>query len=521
MLIWGLLLAVSAVLSLILILLSFEELSSAVPQHSLWQELSHPVACMVHRLAPAYGSAGGCDVKEKVDLGTINRKIHALPDFQKGVFQILAVVAVSWLWFSTFKLKSFKDRTLRYKASAFIVTVMFIFGMFPSYQPAVFVAALVAIFVAAEHYHSLSTQTEQLNAMLDKVVHIANSTQLSLNTAGLAIFMEKVYGAYSRADTVHAIVRDHSIEVEWWAMANAEYKSASTTTDKSVSGVAPTRSPAIDNDWLKSVWDQYKTDREATKPKRKLTVFHALTEARDIKVVDVDSGQCHYKKQRGVSAAFFVSSMPLPGSSEWLDYVKEDRQAKLFEDLLGLAWECINLDEVREFLGLDDSIGEWISRPLSWMHATDREVWQVIKREELSDSNVLAVADLSEDRSNMMDRVMSRKTIELSQSEIRLYVQRGVPAQEYLCSVLCFAMTESSGTNVDGQPSQIAFALEKLGLSQWLDLPENMPDREACKAVCVGIFVDFIRRFAQKQVSRIEERPPGPKSSLILARGIL
>ena len=179
------------------------------------------------------------------------------------------VILVTWLWFYTFRvaaqLKQIADAASATTAAKFpwylrqrlprpslrpipiplvlgaistLPALLFAASMHQAYQPAVFVMALVAVFVAAEHYGGLREQSEQLTEQLEQLTQqrvalettrselshtqkglesIQRATETLLNFEGLARFKADVYKKYAGAKIdISAVVRFYDIDPEWW-----------------------------------------------------------------------------------------------------------------------------------------------------------------------------------------------------------------------------------------------------------------------------------------------------------------
>lgn len=483
--------ALTGLISLVLILISYSALEGKMYSGSIASDLR----CLLEDLEQKVAIGTGC-VPSKPATAIAARETVASPTVSISILQIAGVICISFLWFYTFILKQ-----KRYIACSVLVTCAYVIGMFDVDQPAVLVAALVAIFVAAEHFgklteqemllaeqgNQLSKSREALNetdlklrSVVKKVLRISNSTQLSLNRTGVEIFMQDVYGAYSRAQTIYAVERSHRIEKDWWSHAETAFANGAD---------------------LASVWQWY----EAVKPvplkkEGRLTLYLALTQARD--GASTLTGAAGAESADGVRSAHFVSYMAMPETSEWRQRNPED----LFEELLGLAWQCLVLDRVRKHLRRKGSIGVWISKPLCWAYATDKEVWQVIKRNKLEESTVIKTADLVIASDSQLDVGLSANIIESTQAEIRRYLRRGVRAEEYLSAVLCYARIEDADAVLHGPGSEIVYyniynCLCKLNMKQWIrskaaeiDNRKSLTDERGgvTEKICVSIFKEFI-----------------------------
>jgi hypothetical protein len=96
----------------------------------------------------------------------------------------------------------------------------FMVAMHQEYEPAVFVMALVAIFVAAEHYGGL-TETE--HDLRDSTRQLQQRLSIVLDADGLNEWRTEVYQLYSTAKyRIDAVIRSFDIDELWWKCANEE-----------------------------------------------------------------------------------------------------------------------------------------------------------------------------------------------------------------------------------------------------------------------------------------------------------
>ncbi|WP_233886344.1 hypothetical protein [Paraburkholderia flagellata] len=439
---------------------------------------------------------------------------HSVPAFARAMIQMLAVVSIALMWFATFALEddsasAGEDDTKkgvtkgpRLWLVSLIPVVVYTVGMMSAYQPAVFVMALAAIFVAAEHYGKLSSQKVRLTELIQQsdrqvndLTRIANSTQLKLSTEGVAVFIQDVYRAYFRSSVIYGVVRSHTIDDEWLIPAMSSPRAA---------------------------WDDYlnfKSPKGADGLPARFTMASSLM------------ASPRSRAGRRTLMAHFVSDMPLPmrfhtetetetgtetetetgtgtgteTETELSEEVVNSQKARqrYFTNLLGLAWECVVFDEVRRNLSPDSEIGSWISKPFCWAHATDQEVWQVIEWEDFQQSIVVKVADASDSTQNVLARLMSEKIIDSTQSEIRRYVRRGGTSEEYLCAMLCYAACAKNNAHAnlilsdDGarDPKVDKDTLASiLGVLDWESYIGKSSDSqyEARRALCLNIFERFI-----------------------------
>lgn len=484
--------------------------------------------------ASEQGSLDPADVLEV--MRSIDRKVHPAPTPLLAAVQVLAVIAISFLWFYAFSLRaSLRERrnggdkkTLLAwwpVAGSLVPVMLFVGTMFQAYQPAVFVMALVAIIVAAEHYSGLQTQEDKLDdqrkdlgrqarvlantrrtlmrqvalltesrTQLDhatrELMTVKGHTERMLDNEGLKDFIQDVYRAYSNASEVRAVVRLHDIDEVWWTHAR-----------KATSREA----------WA-AYFDDAKRERRGAEH---FTLAAAL----------------HMGQRRRLDATF-VTDLPLPLSPEWKRR-EDDGAQPFFQDLLGLCWQLIVLDEARGQPGCQ--VSAWVSRPLAWLHATDQRVFQVVRREPREKSSVLTIANV-QDAQEMNDPAaeeVSLGIVEWAQGEIRRYVETGSRAEEYLASVLRFALVQLAIMDGDilftvkGTPgavevvpsSQLERVLNFLGLERWLASASRSRGRAAdivddkLKMICLELFACQLWRMARSD--RAQEASVGLGEQLV------
>lgn len=412
--------------------------------------------------------------KESVeDISTkTEHRIHSSPSFVLAVLQMISVILISFLWFHAFALKNHMSGESANRAVArlhklpvylsIVPALIFVMAMYQAYQPAVFVMALVAILVAAEHYSGLEEQKEQFRRQETKLVEandalkktsdeirqsasvladVKRGTERMLKSMGLHKYIQNVYQAYRQAETIFAVVRIHDIDDVWWKATPGQ-----------------------------DVWQTYfALDKE--KP---LTLFNALSPSASRKTLKAN----------------IVADLPLPGSHEW---IRRKSDSSLFQDLLGLAWQLSVLEEARKRFEDSMSVHAWVSRPLCWIHATDRIVFQVLQEEKLIESSVLTLADKDEKHiaeKSQFQRQLDDNLIEWAQDDIRRYIDRASSAEEYIFSVLRYAILDES----IGEDGLLTFrrhgseksegclmrALDALGFQKWID-------GEAGTALCSSV----------------------------------
>lgn len=382
---------------------------------------------------------------------------HGSPHVVAAAVQIFAAAAISWMWFGAFRilgraqsqklpsgavqawqariqsprLNRLVERICRgwwAVGMASFVVLLFAFTMHQAYQPAVLVMALIAIIVAAEHYSGLKEAVHDLRK-------VEGFTSRLAEDAGLSHFVRHVYERYAAAKKIHAVVRMHDIDPLWWSFAKA----------------------------AKDPWIAYMADA-----KRDPEPGDATADRRNLaRALRRDSGELK---------ACFVTDLPMPGSDEWDRRLKAGDGEPLFGDLLGFAWQWIVLQEVHKICKQVDCRA-WVSRPLCWVHATDRVVFQVLRREPRSRSAVLVIADRDRLSLSAGAEETYRGMVQWANDEVKRYADRGCTAEDYLLAVLRHAAALASkqgdaGLVASGDATaDLSYLLELLGARTWIDSP--------------------------------------------------
>ena len=436
--------AIALVLSLVVLYFELDSLVASLHDFS-WSTLES--ATVARWLEQSPGSA--------TPAATHGGGSHGSPHIVAAAVQIAAAIAISWMWFEAFRILGREQHRewpsdarpawlARLRSSrldrlagrircgwwavglASFVVLLFAFTMHQAYQPAVLVMALIAIIVAAEHYSGLKEAVDDLRK-------VEGFTSRLAEDAGLSHFVHDVYVRYAAARKIHAVVRMHDIDPVWWSFV----KSAGDPWEKYVEDAKQDPKPG-----------------DATPERRNLA--RAL------------------RRDRGTLKACFVTDLPMPGSDEWDRRLRPDDSEPLFGDLLGFAWQWIVLQEVQKNWKRVECRA-WVSRPLCWVHATDRVVFQVLRREPRSRSTVLVIADRDGLSSSAGAEETYRGMVQWANEEVRRYADRGCRAEDYLLAVLRYAAAlaskqgdaelVSSGAATD----DLRYLLELLGAGAWID----------------------------------------------------
>jgi hypothetical protein len=301
---------------------------------------------------------------------------------------------------------------------ALLPAIPFILAMYNAYEPAVFVMALVAIYVAAEHYgglvyteHELKTRTDELKSTMGTV----------LDADGLNAWRTEVYDLYGKATRrIDAVIRTFDIDVDWWKCAKS-----------------------------KDPWHEYSDRCKAGSGEYTLLHVMAKSEAK----------------------VQFVVDLPLPPSEM---KCSTPEKGKFFEDLLGLAWYVVVFDlafaqrkelrEKQEPRGRTPaSLHVKVARAPSWMHVIDDEtVYQLIERPTAGTSTVRQLTY------SMTDPAAKRALTGWARESVRRFADRGGRAEEYVFSVLRYGALQLGR----GDSSPLEDILNKLGMGEYLSEPK-------------------------------------------------
>lgn len=441
---------------------------------------------------------------------TIEDRTHPPQELPASLFKVLVVVVISLLWFCTFVFANNFKRgftTWRHARSPFQIAryrrkyqqawlrqvhagappapsharrwrertgfdwvpgglkfllgllsmlppLIFVVTMHTAYEPAVFMMALVAIFVAAEHYSGLREAEHELKARTDELKRTMGTV---LDADGLYQWKNEVYDLYGKATKrVDAVIREFDIDPEWWKCAGS-------------------RDP----------WDQYRTRCALSSGAD--TLLSVLTRTR--------------------AKVRFVSDQPL----ELLVHVfvaPAPERKVFFRDLLGLSWQLVVFDmayqaRFAKARAMRDQLRIKISRAPSWMHVVDDTVFQVIERGKEGNATVRQLTYSITD-------VKERRALSgWAKNSVRRFAQRGGRAEEYVFSVLRYAVLRMKHTEDHRLP--LPELLNLLGMQDYLNEPKpdflldsNPSDqplnrsvllsRSDAQTLCTAVFQELIDR---------------------------
>jgi len=341
----------------------------------------------------------------------------------------------------------------------------FVLAMHEEYEPTVFVMALVAIFVAAEHYGGL---TENVETLEEKTTALQNRLGVVLNADGLNEWRTEVYHLYGEArDRIDAVIRFFDIDPQWWKCALAKEK-----------------------------WQAY----EEVSEKETTTLLHTLNRTR--------------------AKVQFVTDLPLrPGAVPGQPTSIE--QAEFFRHVLGLVWHLVVFEKVHEARLKDLAATKdppaylriKIAHAPFWMHVVDDTVYQVIERGTAGNATVRKLSE------SITDPIARSALERWARDNVRTVARRGGRAEEYVFSLLRSAARQAHCQDDDILTGRALLRiLVRLGLGHYMRQPKEdfllathddvdrrmnrtvLLSRPTAVALCKAVFEEFLRqRFSENR----------------------
>jgi hypothetical protein len=443
----------------------------------------------------------------KVD--RIAERLHPVQDAPNAAAKSFMVASLAMLWFSTFAVirrhddwmdsihhaKMEATETDWWRPSPFIFKCIIIFlsvvpaalfalAMAGTYEPAVFVMALAAIYVAAEHYCGLEKAKDELEEGvkgLDRQVNeLGTHVGTLLNADGMNIWRAHLYSEYRTAqERIDAVVRYFDIDREWWQCHGA--------TDP---------------------WAEY---------------VGLINSEESLLLSVLAAKECRATVQ-------FVADLPMAMTTETLSYRKEHDKsfmANYFRDLLGLAWQLAVFSAVQQLRHdrSSPSPGEFrylrikISSAPSWMHVIDDKTYQVIERQDLSQATVRALHRDSPSPSS------KNRLSQWARHNVRHFAFRGTLGQEHLLSILRSAALIGEDDDHPLNTTTLDPILCSLGMQAYLKSndqrdfvivnsesrgknldPAFLPTSNIARKMCVATFDAFLRQtFPGKQTILVRD----------------
>ena len=455
----------------------------------------------------------------------------------QALTQIFTDFILASLWFLTFLRRDKRDKekpTWKYRLKTLgaillcgVPPTLYALAMRDLYNPAVFFMGFVAVFMAAEHFGSLTgavtgitegantleVQNKDIKKLLDDITRESQTLEAQnkdikklLDEYGLSAHRQKMFALYRFAESrIDAVLRVVDIDVQWWELV----KAGRSDTWSDYFNLEPPPLPGYEG----------------------LTLFQALIPPTDTNrklVVRTDKVQ-------------FVCQMPFAlsqaGEGDWRE---ED-----FENLLGLAWRLVVLHEVRKRRikawqtetanepgkangGRFQYVRMKVTNCPSWIHAIDDKVYQV-----QADSRGLQysrVRQLTEDEpatdptAQRTERTrLNGDLVGWAHEEIRRYARNGASGEDYVCAILRFVCltrnTLDPGQKIaSSNPSGLKMVLEPLNYNKWLtwrtDRREDQDngarglppiDQKTAEDGCQLIFRKFLSIVVNRDEARFED----------------
>lgn len=383
---------------------------------------------------------------------------HERQPVWENIFQVACVILLSYLAFEVHELPvhardyrwGTRSRWMaaveaellhgKFAASAALIvmfvtpSVLFLFAMMDKYQAAVFTMALIAIFVAAEHFSGLTEQKRLLEKQDAVARDLRRHVDSLAHVFGLEQGKQLLYDAYretSSGQKITAIIKYFDIDAVWWQTAE-------------------------DDDW-----GRYENSGASG------TLYDSLLKS-----------PC--------SDILFVCDMALPVG----DGLLNSEYAKQFNNLAGMAWQWIVLDSVAKKRGDEYRFQIRIASASSWMHVADGKVFQILLGDVPANNRVRDLTLTT--ASNAPVRL-----VEWAEGEIEYAAEGSCSAEEYLCATLCRQaqqMVKRSDEDLDD--AQIEKILQQLGMNAWISFKHDFlarPDNdEDLQKQCCALFKKFL-----------------------------
>ncbi|MGF6873022.1 hypothetical protein [Paraburkholderia sp. MM5477-R1] len=337
-------------------------------------------------------------------------------------------------------------------------SIVFIFATISHGEPgpAVFVMALVAIYVAAEHYSSLERQGSIVLRQEIATDRLERQMESLANALGTSYSQRQILDAYSKTEDevgdsasmrgIYAIYKYPDIDQEWWT-------------------------PNLPDD----VWRDYFSSA-------KQTLFNSIKRGRRTKILLV-----------------VTDPPPLVISND-----ARDEKADKFIKLLGIAWYCVCLHEAAKAVK-DADYQIKIATTSNWMHVVDNQVFQLIGTppDKLSvrdlnfDINVIVTDSQDSDR---VAQAAKRNLVNWAINDIVRVSERGTSAEEYLGAILMSLFIERKwGADHSIDRKGVEGLLEDLGLEAWENEGKlfNCPDNR--KQIARKFFIELLYEFIQRR----------------------
>lgn len=322
-------------------------------------------------------------------------------------------------------------------------TTLFFVAMMNKYQAAVFTMALIAIFVAAEHFSGLSQQEVLLSGQRAIIATLGVHVDSLSNVFGLEHGKQRLYAAYRESTVpIRAIVEYFDIDAEWWKLVDEQ-----------------NWQPYIDG----------ASDR---------TLFDCLVKSpcKDV---------------------LFVCDIKLPCEDG-----DDETRAIQFNNFIGMTWQWLLFAEVakKRTPSLPCCFDIRVASASAWMHVAKGNVYQVLKGKT-------PVRSVIRDLSAASATGSGGKVLDWAQEEILRAEAGSCSAAEYLCTTFCWAAHKKFASEHELTSADIGEILKKLGMGKWIDRKydflEEPPDNVVLEKNCCAIASKFFEAIRSNPVPAV------------------
>lgn len=380
----------------------------------------------------------------------------------EDILQLFCVMALAFLAFELHNLQSqasrfawsgkgwgadFEGKLLFGEYTALAVmfgapAIFFFLAMLHKYQAGVFAMALVAIYVASEHYSNLVQQ----RGLLDQQDIVVKNLGVHVGRLSVAFGLDEgkshLYSAYAQSTKrIRGIIRFVDIDHQWWDLEEDEEKKKADRYE---------------------YWPRYFESGDPT------TLYESL-------------------KAAPCDDVLFVCDVSFPFSGVGANI---DRAIQ-FNNFIGMAWQWLVFSQVaRERPRC--SVQYRAASASSWMYVANDHVYQVVPGERPRDSKV-------RDMTLSDNAAAQSRLVVWAEAEIERAAEGSCSAEEYLCSTFCWIAHTIVHHGDPLGDNHIDATLEKLGMSEWIAQiyqfverpPSEQPLRMKCRAILNRFLVEI------------------------------
>jgi hypothetical protein len=361
---------------------------------------------------------------------------------------------------------------------------------------AIFVMAIAAIFVAAEHFIALKEQ-ESIAADLANTQRRQQSVTMNLATA-MRIQASQMQGQTADLGMITSRVSAQAAAID----------AVSKDLREQVGSVRNALGTSYSQRLMYDAYRKKPEQNDATQRRHRLTGIYAVYKHLDIDEVwwdcnvgDIWKNYFLYTektlfsslKEGGRENLTIVTEMPIRWSGE-----NDDLQAMYFSRFIGLMWYCIVLKHAAASLfgGNAHLISKYDIRIASlsnWIHVIDDRVFQILG----APPDNLVVRDLTFDIHISKDSKSAENLAKWAINDIKRASRRGVPASEYICSKFSHgAVMNALGPDQTLTDRAVEDMLDGVGMKKWIDARKfdfpHQHDGDTIRHFCREIFYEFM-----------------------------